>query len=271
MDHPMGLLIAFCLIQMSIVCHELGHVLAYRARGIEIERVVIGIPIRWVPRIRLSFRGTPVVVSMLLAGGLVWLTPEGRRQKELLSYHEQALINGAGILANFFFAGILFTIPLIIYVLCVPLPNVSPKLVFLMFATPGAMIVLWLARRSFCSYFIPIIGGLELITFLYLATTRLVFAAVGPVGYGKMVVEGAKTDFGGVAWAVTISLLLGVSNMFPFVPSDGGHTVLALFRNRGSVWEGRMKRIGLRFSIFLFLLACLRDAQAILWAHIHSH
>jgi membrane-associated protease RseP (regulator of RpoE activity) len=219
--------LAVSFLLATILLHELGHALAMRSRGIRVEETGLGFPVPKLPRIAFTFfRGSAsplrVVISPLLLGAYVRPRKEDIERQEALPYHDQALIFGAGVLANLLFGlATMATWDLLS-------GNIEKALVLTWL---GA--ILWMGRKQFCSYFIPFLGAVFLLAFLAAIFNHGAHMG-GPISIFR---EAGKTR--GIEdafkFGFAISLDLALLNMLPIYPLDGGRLMAAVFRSRPKV------------------------------------
>lgn len=248
----LGSVISLFLIELSIVCHELGHAIAMRKMGVEFDRFSIGFPIPKIPAIRFSFRGVQIVISPILLGGFVQATSLGNEQMDTLSYDQQALIYGAGIIGNILFSGVI----LIGFYLG------SPSHDF--FRTLGAVAVLagiWFFRRIFCSYIILFLGFIEAGYIFAIPFLHQGSALVGPIGIYAMAIKSSSTVSLGILMAAAISIAFAITNALPFIPFDGGKIFLAFLKLRihRPRWESFVTIAGVTIVLVLFGWAFYND------------
>ena len=227
-----GPALAITLSIAAFAIHEFGHWVAMRRAGIEIDAVGIGFSPprckRWTKRIC----GIPFLFGMLPLGGYLRKTKEGQRRFLSLPYHEQALINGAGIMANIFFSA--FILDSLLFIDCRASWRMLNIPLFWEVTIPP--ILIWFGRRIFCNA-LPIVG---IGTVVWIAITSVHSGGgpvlVGPVGLARYVVHGSPTLLSGAIQGALISLMWGALNAVPFVPTDGWHTFAAFLRKHRPGW-----------------------------------
>lgn len=243
-----GPTLAITLCVASIAVHEFGHWIAMRRAGIEIDAVGIGFSPprckRWAKRIW----GIPFLFGMLPLGGYLRRTKEGQCRFLSLSYHEQSLINGAGIMANVFFSAAILDILLLID--CRASWRVVGIPLFWEITLPP--ILLWFGRRIFCDA-LPIVG---IGTVAWLVLTSLHSGGgpvlVGPVGLVGYVVHGSPTLSLGAIEGALVSLMWGALNAVPFAPTDGWHTFAAFLRKHRPGWVQPL--FDVEFAIYVLIV-----------------
>jgi membrane-associated protease RseP (regulator of RpoE activity) len=222
----LGPLLTFVLIEFSVAFHELGHAIAMRAHGVEFEEFAIGYPVAKIPSFRFLFRGVKVILSPLLIGGFVKPTKRGMiRWIEELSYSEQALINGAGIMANLFFGGAIFV------ALYLTSGHSWPFILGRIAGIFSFLAAIWFGRRIFCGYLIPLLGFAQAV---YVVASLFGHhhgsALSGPIGIGTTIVKYSGSIYQAMILGALLSVSIGLTNMLPFLPLDGGRTVIAVVR-----------------------------------------
>ena len=227
-----GPALAIVLSVASFAVHEFGHWVAIRRAGIEIDAVGVGFSPprckRWVKRIW----GVPFLFGMFPIGGYIRKTNEGQRRFLSLPYHEQSLINGAGIMANIFFSALILDI--LLFIECRASWRVLSIPLFWEITLPP--VIIWFGRRIFCNA-LPIIG---IGTLIWFVTTSSHSGGgpvlVGPIGIVRYVVRGSPTLLLGAIQGALLSFMWGALNAIPFVPTDGWHTFAAFLRKKRPGW-----------------------------------
>lgn len=108
-----GILIGLVLLTIIIIVHELGHFLAARKNGVEVEEFGIGFP----PRAKVlgEYKGTLITLNWLPIGGFCKMKGESDSAKGKGAYGEASFwaktqILLSGVLANILLAFFIFTI-----------------------------------------------------------------------------------------------------------------------------------------------------------------
>ena len=246
------LTVILCL--LAITFHELGHAYAMYRCGVPIERIgLLGIPVKGVPFLKKDFtlNGgiTRFEIHPLIIGAFVKPKDESLESQSTLN---KVYIFGAGPLVNILYTAILFSISGI----RIPTATLWGQEIWLLGWMPAIAIVTFLFFKPLCRFVVPILGLAMLVslTSALLLSEHPQESVAGPVtlihilsnGYAKMEPFGifAATFIAGI-----FSLLIGLSNMLPFVPMDGGrifHTYLEKISPHAGQWF-------FKFSFVLFL------------------
>ncbi|MFA6131336.1 MAG: site-2 protease family protein [Patescibacteria group bacterium] len=253
-----------------VIIHELGHAYAMARHGVAIKAMGIGIPIpgmtwRRVVKVnakigtaknvpsRLTYDGgkhelhlprplarivealglwistncpdgLEITLSPLLIGAYVKPSEEGARACEELPYEAQAEIYGSGVWTNillflvmaagliFFKSGLTLEDGMIRSVACI-----------------GLAVLLYRWKGLFCNYGVPAIG-----VWVAWSVGSLLFSpadsgVMGPVGIMKTFAQ-ATSVLDVLRLGASISLGVGILNMLPLMPLDGGRTMHAILR-----------------------------------------
>lgn len=224
----MYIFIVILILAWVVFFHELGHAFAMRSRGIPIAEISIGIPFPGTPSFVLKrvFPGAKFRISPLLLAAYVKPQSGSEAYIDGLSHKDSALINGAGIMANFFFA--LFLIAVYKFSVFTAQTSLSGTSLFYAIIISIAA-ALWIFRQFFCQYILPALGPLVILLVGY----SLLSAGgkiVGPVGIVQEA-AGVKGVWEHVINAANISLGLGLINCLPLFPMDGGRLVSAILKD----------------------------------------
>jgi len=246
-------------ILFAIVIHEFAHGYVMYRYGVEIAEAGIGVGKGIIPHFYVRWRNIPIKISVLLIGGYVMPSEQGNQQIKALDYRKQSDIYGAGVYSNVIFCLLMGNLAFLIR------PNVIFLGSYLMYFD-FIIIPLLLFRRTFCRYFVPVVGSVLLGYILYLMFVNGPTSAVGgPATIVKMSVVEAVADWrislsDAFSRIATISLAIGLFNMIPLIPLDGGRIVLS--------WINAMKKermanafsaVGVFMFFALILLAITSD------------
>jgi Zn-dependent protease len=212
----------------TVIIHEIGHLVAMKQRGVKIEELGIGKPIR---KLKLTFRPKflpfAVVLGPIPDGAYVLPTKKGYKRLKKMSYEDAAICYSAGVISNIAFAGILalITLPIVLFresytesviliaVFCIALATVA-------------------FRRFVSMVVVPVVGALGFIaliaTLVYLGIVAINTPHTAIGSYGFLI--HAPTLLEALYFGIGISLLLAVGNMFPNPPFDGNHVLRALLK-----------------------------------------
>lgn len=205
------------LLIASVVAHEAAHAVALRRLRIPIVEAGLGLPLpprlvlrpsRWIP-FQLS-------LSPWLVGAYV--QPDPRREKDLnaLPYRDQAWYAGAGVITNLVIAGVVLT---------VLLASEDRYLRAVLFGV--GTVVVWFARRAITAYVLPVAGVAALVFLGWILVTSVGEPQTFIAGSDVLV---ASTWHTALIVTGALNLMLGVLNMIPIFPFDGGRIADAVFR-----------------------------------------
>jgi Zn-dependent protease len=211
--------IAILLLIASVAAHEAAHALALRRLGFRIIEVGVGIPIG--PRLKIDSGRLPfrVVLSPILLGAYVMPDPDDAEAIAALPYRDRAWYSGAGVLVN-----------LVIGTAALALVAALDGHWLSSAVTAAVGVVLWVARRPFCSYGIPVLG-LPVLALTAWSLTSTLGQPEGPVGLVTGLQSNSLTT--AILLAGLASIGLGLLNMLPMLPFDGGHVIEAALDSRG--------------------------------------
>lgn len=238
-------LIAILLVLTSISLHEVGHAVAMNHYGIKINRAGLGLSVG--PHLTLKLRrfDFPITFSPLLIGAYVQPDEISLARLKQMPYNVQAICFGAGVLVNLLFGGI--TLSAFEFMRAINPSNDhaarSLKVGLIMATLTG---LIWLGRRIFCMYLIPLLG-----TLLAIQTVASMFsspsAVTGPIGIARMLVSPTLAD--AVIIGAVVSIGIGMFNMFPLMPLDCGRTMDAALRK----WNHKVAQTWSAISTWVFL------------------
>jgi len=199
---------------VALVLHEGAHALLMMFYGIKIKSFGLGMP--W-PNIGLRIplgKNKPVLnIHPLLIGAYV--EPESEEDVEKLPISVQNHISGAGVVINILTAAIIFAATggmAIMGIAFTPL-----KLVLIIFA-------ILIFSKIISNYIVPLLG----IGYLYLLINSVSQSGVESVGGPVTIINHlTNSGFSFIEMLAIISLLLGVANMMPIYPIDGGRIFVA--------------------------------------------
>jgi len=238
------LVLGLCFIA-TVTLHELGHAVYMRRNGVSLKEIcILGIgPI--LAEFRVPYFGeTPVRIRAIPVGAFVLPDKAGLESLKGLSFLARGEIFGAGIVANVAFAAALFGFGMLV---CAAnhLEGVVAFGVSLIVAWGLMISVRWI------SIGLPVLGiGLLAYMVHDIAVTgiaKLSGAIGGPVMMSKFFsVQVHAHPWSlqeGIVLGTVLSLALGMGNLFPFLPFDGGHLSKNLIRRLiGEVRYPRVER-----------------------------
>ena len=250
-----------------MIVHELGHAVAMAYYGIPIQAAGVGIPI---PGLSLKFHlytpspeyrhklfpeGLVITLSPLLLGAYVQPAAEGEERVKTLPYRAEAEIYGAGVWSNTLSALILF-----IFLRLYAFGFNQDRYGFLLCGVVMVLAVgLWKYKTVFCAFGVPVLSILliALLSFLVLQSgASKTFS--GPVGIVRLMQE-STTALDVLKWGFILSLGIGLTNMLPFLPLDGGHTAMAIVRRHCPRHQHRIERVSMMIGIGFILFVLLND------------
>jgi membrane-associated protease RseP (regulator of RpoE activity) len=217
----MSIALAFFLIIFSIFLHELGHALYMKKYKIPIETFSVGLPFPL--KIKFTsqkiFEGATVQFTPFLLGAFVSPTKEGEELHKSLPYIHQADIYGAGPLANIIFSGIL---GILYVILDITDGTFESKAFWTLGIFAAFTFLLCVFRKIFMRYLtVPI--GLMLAVFVVWSMLGAPTESVGgPVSITQEVTKVAINIPQAIRIAMLLSLSIGLFNLLPLVPLDGG-------------------------------------------------
>lgn len=267
-----GLIILF-----AVLAHEIGHLIAMRKCGVWVNELGIGLPLG--PRIGWTFTsqkytGKTFRIScypLVLLGAFV--RPEDEKSMTQLSYHDQAFISGAGIIAN------LVCIVLGFALLGILIPEHPARAInfpligkltithaLLWGGLFSAGFLLWFAR-PITQYLFPVCA-VAILVWIINILLHMPFGVFVERSGGIVAIAQLGKNFSGSAVALTyysilISYLLALTNLLPIYPLDGGRIVKLL----GEKFFPRIwivcEKAGVVFFVFLMIFALYGDMRRI--------
>ncbi len=263
----MNIVFIIGILVLNIIIHELAHALAMIKHGIAIEEISIGIKVGFIPHFvkkcevvlkngkKLCFN---LILSPFLLGAYV--KPVNGKEIDELSYKQKASIFGAGVIANLIL-GFIFLIPFMIVgqLAAVGAINITKiVLVFSLSIVSTGLLLKW--SRQF-SMIIPILGVASL---AFIGWSFIKFGAgktlVSPIGI-IAIASSATSIFEALLLGVAISFGIGMTNMLPIFPFDGGLIFLSLLEKwfGKKKWLDIFKVIGIGLLLLLITVAIASD------------
>jgi len=266
------------LILSTVSVHELGHAWAMREKGIGIKRIaLIGIPwpnITWRLPIKSSrFPGTEWVIHPMVLGAYVEPKEdefEAATPKDSIYIYSMGPI--ASVLIGIIFMGFARVGTLIDQSGLTAQANLQIVTWF------GSAVLIWVFREQIAKWLSAVLGvALFFLVIIAMYVLGLFESLAGPVGVVNLVSEHASNASNasqsmavhGIdyfsTWQVfymagLISIMLGLSNLIPFLPLDGGH-ILRQYMPHG--WREWYMRISFALFISLVVLALASDLMRI--------
>lgn len=239
-----SIVINFMLFMLVFSVHELGHAFAMRKHGLEIEEITLfGFGPKLLSfKLRRWFGNTPVYVRLIPLLAYVRLTDQAAEKEAQLSYRAKAEVYGAGVHANLVYGLTLGTVSITVKYATEPKDWVFGGCLLL-----GTLMFARL-RSWVCAYVFPfLLPALVLSLFVPLFGPTDPHAGVqGPFAVLSNSAHGIKTANPLVFMAemADLSLGLGLINLLPFHPFDGGKLLEALLKNwLPTPWHARLGTI----------------------------
>ena len=248
----MGFLVFIAILAIIVSVHELGHAFAMRKHGVSIEQITLfGFgPKVFEFRVRRWFGDTPVRIRAIPLGAFVEPSDSGRLVMNGLPYAARNEIYGAGIIAN-----IALSIVLVAAAQMTSRSFSMDTLATFLVASALAVAVV-AAQRPLSAWLLPLlaIANLALTAWLLVVSSQPMYEAMsGPLGIAQAIshdVAARPTFAEAVRLTGAISLGLGLTNLLPFLPFDGGNIAESVFR----AIAGEQRYLHYRTSLKGFLL-----------------
>jgi membrane-associated protease RseP (regulator of RpoE activity) len=238
------LVLGVCFV-LTVTLHEVGHAVYMRRNGVSIKEIcVLGMgPVIF--EFRLPYFGdTPVRVRAIPIGAFVLPDKRGLETIKQASFLARGEIYGAGIVANIAVAVGLFG-----FAVAISAGNHFGGVLICAVCLLGS----WglMAAVRWISISLPFIGlGLLAWTAqgLFAGKTKVGTTVAGPITiahyFASQVHTHPSSVQAGLLLGVLLSLVLGMGNLFPFMPFDGGHLCKNLLRKLvGELYFPRMESI----------------------------
>jgi membrane-associated protease RseP (regulator of RpoE activity) len=204
----------------ALITHEAGHALVLRKLGIPIQAAGIGLPIPPVFRLKATVKRPFVITfSPWLLGAYVEPHKDHEDRLNKLSYRDTSWYAGVGIIVNLVTGGI--------FVVAYDLIEHRWSHAALFAAGTAA---LWLFRRFVAAYILPVAG----IASLWIVISGIILSAhehqsVGVIGTAQMFGQASSLS-STVSLAAVMCIALGIMNVLPIYPLDGGRIADAAIR-----------------------------------------
>ena len=201
MTFILSLLAGIVALCVAVFVHELGHFLAARLRGIKIDTFSVGmgpVAYSW-----LDGSGTTWQVSVLPLGGYV--APDSD------SYRQSTIVDRLAMVAAGPVFSIAFAVPMFLLVT--------------MFITMDVSAIQYAVGKT-----VEITGLIAEGTYMLVTGQVDLKEAAGPIGIVDNLRQSAAEGMGHLAFRMgVISIALGITNMLPIVPLDGGKIMCLVF------------------------------------------
>ncbi|MBT6690747.1 site-2 protease family protein [Candidatus Parcubacteria bacterium] len=248
----MGLLFFLLIITLVLTVHELGHAWVMTQNGVKIKRMGLGFPIGK-PIFKFHWQKFPDVTFVIYPiplGAFVEPTPEGVIFMENLPYKNKADIYGAGPWANIVFACIIWLIVATCFI-----GNGANYPAYARIA--GLCVALVLFRHFLWRYILPFAGLVWFGVLVYLVAQNPLDSVSGPIGIVTIAKKESVSLSSTALFGGYISLMIGLFNMIPIYPLDGGKIIELLFKQRKA--RDIFRRISIVTILSILVLAFTSD------------
>lgn len=211
----LSITLAVVLFLGSIALHEMAHLKAMQREGILIKSAGLGLPL--IPMIKVKRQRpdgghTTFHFSPWLIGGYVQPETSEAEVLSALPYRRYAWIMGAGVVTNIVYGAVLLALAAVI-----------DQAWWFALGSAATVLVFWLARKFIAAYVVPVLGvGALAYLFWSLVAGTHAQAQMGIVGMGKTFAIAGGGFIDALILAGLLSIIIGVINMAPLIPFDGG-------------------------------------------------
>jgi len=248
----MFFVIFIVLVLAVIALHELNHGRLMVRYGIKVPEAGLGIPVKFLPclSLKISPRFTFKLHPLLLGA---YVQPADEKEIERLSYQEKAHIFGAGIVANLVISFLLNAFLMVALLIIRPERWDMGDTIYL--AAYVILAVIFLRFDKFLSKYVFPFLGLLLTGYLIWSIIHLGFqkSLMGPIGIVQAGLS-ITSLIEATAWAAVVSLGLGLINLLPLYPLDGGRILKAFLEKKSNLSLGIRNAILGGGSVLLVLL-----------------
>ncbi len=270
----LGFVLLFVALFIVILVHEFGHLVAMRRVGMEVDTLAVGV--RWGPHIKIEseflrrYAGpkfTLVLSPLILVG---YVRPSDPEHEEKLRDDEKALVYGGGVIANILLAVFILGIVTAVTVWKNSGSIIAPNLPLVGGMHTWAIIpmlflfafLLLYFARFVCKFIFPIIGvlvfALVVYVFMEISLNADMLARGGFIELATQTENaGQRGDFW--MYVAYISVIVGLGNLLPLYPLDGGHLGMIHVRRFVPRFEPYYRRLGMVCVIFLLVFQFVPD------------
>lgn len=263
----MTIALAIFLFYFSVILHEAAHAIALCANGIKISEFGIGLPHEWMPSLSFVVKGIKFRFNIIVIVFYVKHNEDEKDERKMkeLSFTERSIIYGSGILANFLFAMALFIAIILFVPSSKPFFEKAVNPIATLFGIIPVSLATMLAfcfflvigYKIFCKY-VVLLAGLAMVVLLVIlafhSPAQTASGMIGPVGMMILITKVAIDIPRALAISGFLSLCVGLTNMLPFFPLDGGKIMEDVLKFSGK----KMQKI-YRYSsasVFGLLVSC---------------
>ena len=235
---------AIAFLNVLVLLHEIGHMMAMRATGLQVEELAVGMYVPGVPGIEIytDSSGTRYSFYPVPLGGYARAASEER--VAALTYWQKAQVRSAGIWVNLFVFAVIAAIRI-----AVTRPTGKVERVIFW----GALSIITLvgaAPAATCAFVTPMLMFAVTGYLVYVVVRHAIsdgaFPILGPIGAARFVrhrtvvsqehqgVSHQETPFGAARrYLEAISLAIALVNIIPVMPLDGGWLMVHLLDAAG--------------------------------------
>ncbi len=252
---PITITLGIFLLLFNMAAHEFGHALAMKRQKVDLEEIsVLGFgPKLFTFYWPALFENTPLNVRLIPLGAYVSPAKTGIAQIKQMSHAEYIQISTAGILMNFFLGSVLLLLASVL----------QRKLSWFRIGLIAAgFLVIFPVVASYCYLF----AGFVLAVYLGIKIRKdfgLLEKSGSILSIGKEIAQTGGSFKNMVFLSASIAIAIGILNALPFLPLDGGNTVLhalngfASSENNPLVYQGF--RIVLTYPFVVIMYYALKS------------
>lgn len=244
----MWIALAFTVLLLHLVLHELAHAVAIRRLGGQVQAAGLGLPLppMLVVRAPARLRVRELTLSPWLLGAYVEPDEKTATMLDQLGYRDRAWYAGAGVVANLLIAEVSWSAMEAVK------GNLLASAVCL-----GAAAVTWFARRWITAA-IPVIG--VACVALYVHTLVTTFGEpTGPITLGKVVAQTSGLQ-SLLLLSGALGIALAVANCIPMFPFDGGRVMNAALEHLTTArFAARFRAVTAVFAVVLIVYGFVSD------------
>lgn len=247
---------------ISLFLHEWGHYIAMRRHGVPVKCFGLGIPIRRLPFLQVRIKTHYMQFHPLILGAFVQTEDSYDIEKET-RYRVLADVIGNGVRINLITAAILFPVWAV-----AKFGFGSINWTFVGVITVILLIITGY-RPLFCRYLFPLlsIGTIAAVVipliFWAFAPSPETAPLAGPVGIVHIASK-SKTIADVVFFWLIISAGIGLANMLPISPLDGGHYFSYFLKRKAPRLLPAFQKISIFLLVALVLVAFTTDIWRLL-------
>ncbi len=242
---------------ISLFLHEWGHYIAMRKHGVPVECFGLGIPIRGLPFLELRIKTHRMQFHPVILGAFV-KTKDSYSIETENRYRILADVAGNGVRINLITAALLYPVWAV-----VKFGFGSVNWTFVGMITIILLIITGY-RPLFCRYLFPILSigvaasvVIPLILWAFAPTPETAPLA-GPVGIIHIATKIEAIPAVLFFWVI-LSSGIGLANMLPILPLDGGHYFAHFLKRKAPRLLGAYQKISIVLILGLILMVFMMD------------